>query len=359
MKILQNVLLTIGITKKHNCYYICSQMPQSAEMEFDKEIYLKWYHTMMLVRRFEEKSAQLYGQQKIRGFCHLYIGQEAIVAGMVSAITKDDKVITAYRDHGHALSLGVTPNEVMAELYGKATGCSGGKGGSMHMFSKEHNFLGGHGIVGGQIPLGAGIALAEQYNGTKNVCICFMGDGAVRQGALHETFNMAMLWKLPVIFICENNEYAMGTSVSRTTNVLDIYKIGSAYEMPSFQVDGMKCETVHESISEACNRARSGEGPTFLEIKTYRYRGHSMSDPATYRSKEELNEYKLQDPLETTKNTIIQKGYATEADLEKMEETIQSEVNASVDFAENSPYPDASLLFRDVYVESDYPFIMD
>lgn len=334
-------------------------MSSSASTDFNKETYLKWYKTLMLVRRFEEKCAQLYGQQKIRGFCHLYIGQEAIVAGMVSAITKEDKVITAYRDHGHALALGVTSNAVMAELYGKETGCSGGKGGSMHMFSKEHNFLGGHGIVGGQIPLGAGIALAEQYNGTKNVCICFMGDGAVRQGALHETFNMAMLWKLPVVFVCENNEYAMGTSVARTTNMLEIYKIGLAYDMPSRQVDGMKCESVHEAIYEAAEKARNGEGPTFLEIKTYRYRGHSMSDPASYRTKEELNEYKKLDPLETTKETIIAKGYATEAELEKIEDDILEEVNQSVEFAENSAYPDASELFKDVYVEDDYPYIMD
>lgn len=328
-------------------------------MNFTKEQYLQWYKTMMLVRRFEEKAAQLYGQQKIKGFCHLYIGQEAIVAGMVTATTKEDKFITAYRDHGHALALGVSANAVMAELYGKATGCSGGKGGSMHMFSKEHNFVGGHGIVGGQIPLGAGIALAEQYNGTKNVCLCFFGDGAVRQGALHETFNMAMLWKLPVIFICENNEYAMGTSVARTTNVLDIYKIGAAYDMPSYQVDGMKCETVHDAIFDAAEKARNGEGPTFLEIKTYRYRGHSMSDPATYRSKEEVADYKKIDPIETTKSSIIEKGYATEAELDKMEEEIMAEVDASVTFSENSPYPDPADLFRHVYVEDDYPYIRD
>ncbi|MFN4914888.1 MAG: pyruvate dehydrogenase (acetyl-transferring) E1 component subunit alpha [Sphingomonadales bacterium] len=334
-------------------------MGQTATMNFTKEQYLQWYKTLMLVRRFEEKAAQLYGQQKIKGFCHLYIGQEAIVAGMVTATTKEDKFITAYRDHGHALALGVSANAVMAELYGKATGCSGGKGGSMHMFSKEHNFVGGHGIVGGQIPLGAGIALAEQYNGTKNVCVCFFGDGAVRQGALHETFNMAMLWKLPVIFICENNEYAMGTSVARTTNVLDIYKIGAAYDMPSYQVDGMKCETVHEAIYDAAEKARNGEGPTFLEIKTYRYRGHSMSDPATYRSKEEVADYKKIDPIETTKVSIIEKGFATEAELDKMEEDIMKEVDESVTFSENSPYPDPADLFRHVYVEDDYPYITD
>ena len=334
-------------------------MGQTKTMNFTKEQYLQWYKILLLVRRFEEKAAQLYGQQKIKGFCHLYIGQESIVAGMVTATNKDDKFITAYRDHGHALALGVSANAVMAELYGKATGCSGGKGGSMHMFSKEHNFVGGHGIVGGQIPLGAGIALAEQYNGTKNVCLCFFGDGAVRQGALHETFNMAMLWKLPVIFICENNEYAMGTSVARTTNVLDIYKIGAAYDMPSYQVDGMKCETVHEAIYDAAEKARNGEGPTFLEIKTYRYRGHSMSDPATYRSKEEVADYKKIDPIETTKASIIENGYATEAELEKMEEDIMAEVDESVTFSENSPYPDPADLFRHVYVEDNYPYITD
>lgn len=328
-------------------------------MKFNKETYLEWYRIMMLVRRFEEKSAQLYGKQKIKGFCHLYTGQEAVVAGMMSAITKEDKVITAYRDHGHALAMGMSANSVMAELFGKATGCSGGKGGSMHMFSKEHNFFGGHGIVGAQIPLGAGMALAEQYQGTKNVSICFFGDGAVRQGALHEAFNMAMLWKLPVIFICENNEYAMGTSVSRTTNMNDIYKIGLAYDMPSKQVDGMKCETVHDAVFEAAENAREGNGPTFLEIKTYRYRGHSMSDPANYRTKDELNTYKDKDPLETTKATILKKKYASEKALEEMEDKIIDDVEASVEFAENSPLPDPSELFKDVYVEDDYPFIMD
>lgn len=328
-------------------------------MKFNKDTYLEWYRIMMLVRRFEEKSAQLYGKQKIKGFCHLYTGQEAVVAGMMSAITKEDKVITAYRDHGHALAMGMSANSVMAELFGKATGCSGGKGGSMHMFSKEHNFFGGHGIVGAQIPLGAGMALAEQYQGTKNVSICFFGDGAVRQGALHEAFNMAMLWKLPVIFICENNEYAMGTSVSRTTNMNDIYKIGLAYDMPSKQVDGMKCETVHEAVFEAAENAREGNGPTFLEIKTYRYRGHSMSDPANYRTKDELNSYKDKDPVETTKATILKKKYASEKALEEMEDKIIEDVEASVEFAEDSPLPDPSELFKDVYVEDDYPFIMD
>jgi len=313
---------------------------------------------MILMRKFEEKSAQLYGQQKIRGFCHLYIGQEAIVAGTMSAITKDDSIITAYRDHAHALGCGITPNEVMAELFGKATGCSGGKGGSMHMFSKEHKLFGGHGIVGGHIPLGAGIAMAEQYNGTKNICVCYFGDGAVRQGAVHETFNMAMLWKLPVIFVCENNEYAMGTSVERTSNVTDIYKIGLAYDMPSAQVNGMQCEAVHEAIAEGAQRARNGEGPTFLEIKTYRYRGHSMSDPAKYRTKEKVEEYKLQDPIERVRKTILDNKWALASDLEDLELKSEEVVNKSVEFAENSEYPSADALYKNVYQE-EYPFIIE
>ncbi len=329
-----------------------------AKITLSKETYEQWFEQMMLIRRFEEKSAQLYGQQKIRGFCHLYIGQEALVAGAMSVLTKDDKLITAYRDHGHALACGISANAVMAELYGKVTGCTKGKGGSMHMFSKEHNFFGGHGIVGGQIPLGAGIAFADQYKGNKNVCVCYMGDGAVRQGALHETFNMAMLWKLPVIFICENNNYAMGTSVARTTNMLDIYKIGLAYDMPSYQIDGMTCESVHEAMETAVERARNGEGPTFLEMKTYRYRGHSMSDPAKYRSKEEVEEYKAQDPLEKVRNTLLDKKWYTESELEAWEEKIMQVVLESVEFAENSPYPDESELYTDVYME-EYPFIIE
>lgn len=327
------------------------------KIKITKETYLKWFESMMLMRRFEEKTAQLYGQQKIKGFCHLYIGQEAVLAGAYSVLRPDDRVITAYRDHGHALACGLSPNEVMAELYGKATGCSKGKGGSMHMFSKEKNFFGGHGIVGGQIPLGAGLAFADWYRGGDQVTVCYMGDGAVRQGALHETFNMAMLWKLPVIFICENNGYAMGTSVERTTNMLDIYKLGLAYDMPCAPVDGMQCETVHEAMEAAAERARKGEGPTFLEIRTYRYRGHSMSDPAKYRTKEEVEHYKSLDPLETTKNTILKKKYATQAELDAIEENIIQIVNESVTFSENSPWPEVSELFTDVYTQADYPFL--
>lgn len=324
-----------------------------------KETYLTWYEQMYLMRKFEERSGQLYGQQKIRGFCHLYIGQEAVAAGAISATRPDDGFITAYRDHALALGKGVSARECMAELYGKETGCSKGKGGSMHFFSKEHNFYGGHGIVGGQIPLGAGIAFASKYKGTDSVCLCFMGDGAVRQGALNETFNMAMIWNIPVIFICENNGYAMGTSVERTTNMPDIYKIGLGFDMPSEPVDGMSCEAVHEAIDRAVQRARAGEGPSFLEIRTYRYKGHSMSDPAKYRTKEEVEEYKAKDPVEQVKQTILQNKYADEAWFEQIEAKVKEEVEDSVKFAEESAYPDPSELYKDVYVQSDYPYIMD
>lgn len=330
-----------------------------AKTKFTKETYLQWYESMLLMRRFEEKCAQLYGQQKIKGFCHLYIGQEAVVAGAMSALNNDDRHITAYRDHAHALACGITSREVMAELYGKVTGCSKGKGGSMHMFSKEHNFFGGHGIVGGQVPLGAGIAFADAYRGDKQVTLSYMGDGAVRQGAIHEAFNMAMLWKLPVIFIVENNGYAMGTSVERTTNMLDIYKIGLAYDMPCAAIDGMQCETVHEAIAEAADRARKGDGPTFLEIRTYRYRGHSMSDPAKYRTKEEVEEYKQKDPIERVKESIEKNKFADAAWFEEIETKIDAIVADSVEFAESSPYPDGSAIYEDVYAEPNYPFITE
>ncbi len=326
---------------------------------FDAKMYLMWYESMLLMRKFEERAGQLYGMQKIKGFCHLYIGQEAVAAGAQSVLTKDDAVITAYRDHGNAIAKGIPANAVMAELYGKITGCSKGKGGSMHMFSAEHKFYGGHGIVGGQIPLGAGIAFAEKYRGTKNVCVCYMGDGAVRQGALHEAFNMAMLWKLPVVFVCENNNYAMGTSVERTTNVKEIYKIGSAYEMPSSQVDGMSVEAVHEAMDVAVERARKGDGPTFLEIITYRFKGHSMSDPAKYRSKEEVETYKAKDPIEQVLRTINDKKLATSKELEAIEQRVKDIVEESVRFAEESPWPAIDELYKDVYVQEDYPYIMD
>jgi len=326
---------------------------------FTKETYQQWYKSMLLMRRFEERAGQLYGMQKIKGFCHLYIGQEAVVAGAMSVLREDDNMITAYRDHAHAIAKGVPANEVMAELYAKVTGCSKGKGGSMHMFSAKHRFFGGHGIVGGQIPLGAGIAFADKYNKTNRVTVCYMGDGAVRQGAFHEALNMAMLWKLPVIFICENNKYAMGTSVERTSNITELYIMGSGFGIPSKRVDGMNCEDVHVAMEEAVNRARSGEGPSFLEMYTYRYKGHSMSDPAKYRPKEELEEYKIKDPLDHVLGVIQKNNFLTEAEIEAINEEVKSVVDESVRFSEESPYPDPSELFKDVYVQEDYPYILD
>jgi len=314
---------------------------------------------MYLQRKFEEKAGQLYGQQKIRGFCHLYIGQEACSSGAVSALTKDDKWITAYRDHGHPLALGTDPNRIMAELFGKVTGTTKGKGGSMHIFDKEVNFIGGHGIVGAQIPLGAGIAFAEKYKGTKNLCMCYFGDGAVRQGALHEAFNMAMTWKLPVIFVVENNGYAMGTSVERTSNVRELYTIGEAYDMPSEPVDAMDVEMVHEAVKRAADRARAGEGPTFLEFKTYRFRGHSMSDPQKYRTKEEVEQWKSRDPLEMVRDRILTNGIATEADLDVIDAKVKEVVEASVKFAEESAYPEPEAAFEDVYMDAEYPFLRE
>ncbi|MFT6166625.1 MAG: pyruvate dehydrogenase E1 component alpha subunit [Vicingaceae bacterium] len=327
--------------------------------KFDKATYLKWYESMLLMRKFEEKAGQLYIQQKIRGFCHLYIGQEALVAGAVSATKPTDNYITAYRDHAHPIGLGMNPKYVMAELYGKETGCTKGKGGSMHMFSKELNFFGGHGIVGGQIPIGAGIAFADKYKGNDNVTLCYMGDGAVRQGAFHEALNMAMFWKLPVIFIIENNNYAMGTAVDRVSNVTNLNIMAEGYEMPNEQVDGMSCEPVHNAIERAVTRARKGDGPTLLEMRTYRYKGHSMSDPAKYRTKEELEEYKTLDPIESALQVIKKKKYATDSELKDIQEKVKAQVQESITFAEESAYPDASELYTDVYFQEDYPFIKD
>ena len=329
------------------------------KLKFTKENYLKWFESMLLMRKFEEKTGQVYVQQKIKGFCHLYIGQEAIVAGTVSATKLGDKHITAYRDHAHPIGLGLHPKYVMAEMYAKITGCSKGKGGSMHIFSKEHGFVGGHGIVGGQVPLGAGIAFAEKYLGTDNVCVCSMGDGAVRQGAIHETFNMAMTWKLPVIFIVENNRYAMGTSVERTSNVHDLWKLGLAYDMPSKPVDGLSVEAVHEAMEEAVARARRGDGPTFLEMKTYRYKGHSMSDAQTYRTKDEVKEYQTQDPIEKVLQILKNNRWINDEQIEATEAHVKAIIDESVQFAEESPYPEPEELFKDVYAEPNYPFITD
>lgn len=332
---------------------------EDAKVKYSKETYMYWYESMQLQRKFEEKCAQLYGQQKIKGFLHLYIGQEACSSGARSALTKDDKWITAYRCHGIPLALGSDPKRIMAELFAKQTGVSKGKGGSMHIFDKSVNFVGGHGIVGAQIPLGAGLAFAEKYNKTNNVSICYFGDGASRQGALHETFNLAMTWKLPVIFVVENNGYAMGTSVGRTSNVTELYTLGEAYDMPSEPVDGMNVEAVHEAVSRAAERARRGDGPTFLEFRTYRYRGHSMSDPQKYRTKEEVEKYKAQDPIEQVKHEILSKKVATEADLEAIDAKIKVQVEEAVKFAEESPYPPVAEAYKDVYVQEDYPFMVE
>jgi pyruvate dehydrogenase E1 component alpha subunit len=328
--------------------------------KFSKETYLYWYELMQLIRQFESKSEEMYKMAgKIRGFFHVYNGQEAIAAGCMTATNHEDPFITGYRDHGLALAKGMSPNAAMAELYGKATGCSKGKGGSMHLFDKDNYFFGGHGIVGAQIGTGAGLAFAEQYRGSKNVVLCFFGDGAARQGMLHEVFNLAMLWKLPVVFICENNNYAMGTSIERTSNVIDIYKLADAYDMPSDKIDGMTTELVHEGVARAVKRARDGEGPTLLEMKTYRYKGHSVSDPQKYRSKDEVEEYKNQDPITKVAKTILENKYASDADLKAIDDKINAIVEASVKFAEESPWPDDSEVLKDVYIDQNYPFIVD
>lgn len=333
--------------------------PETGTTTFSKETYIKWHREMLLMRKFEEKCGQLYIQQKFGGFCHLYIGQEAILSGMMQAIRKDDKVITAYRDHAHPLVMGTDPKMVMAELYGKSTGTSKGKGGSMHMFDKERNLFGGHGIVGAQIPMGAGIAFADKYRGTDSVTLTFFGDGAARQGALFETFNMAMTWKLPVIFVIENNQYAMGTSVERTSNVTDLSKLGLSFEMPSETVDGMRPEAVCEAIERAAARARAGEGPTLLDIKTYRYKGHSMSDPQKYRTKEEVAEYQEQDPIEHVLRVIRENKWMKDSEIEAVEADIKRIVEEAVQFAEESPLPTADEIYKDVYVQEDYPYVKD
>jgi pyruvate dehydrogenase E1 component alpha subunit len=313
---------------------------------------------MYFWRKFEDKLAQVYIKQKVRGFLHLYNGQEAILAGAlhVMDLTKD-KMITAYRNHVQPIGMGVDPKRVMAELYGKSTGTSQGLGGSMHIFSKEHRFYGGHGIVGGQIPLGAGLAFADKYFNRDAVTLTFMGDGAMRQGSLHETMNLAMLWKLPVVFCVENNGYAMGTSVERTSNSTEIWKMGLAYDMPCKAIDGMNPETVAEALDEAIERARKGEGPTFLEIRTYRYRGHSMSDAQHYRTKKEVAEKQKEDPITYVKNIILDKKYASQKQLDEIDKRVKELVSECEQFAEDSPYPEKSLMYDAVYEQEDYPFL--
>lgn len=323
-----------------------------------KETYIQWYEDMLFWRKFEDKLAAVYIQQKVRGFLHLYNGQEGLLAGSLHAmdLTKD-RMITAYRNHVQPIGMGVDPKRVMAELYGKVTGTSKGMGGSMHIFSKEHRFYGGHGIVGGQIPLGAGLAFADKYFDRDSVTLTYMGDGAVRQGSLHETLNLAMLWQLPVVFICENNGYAMGTSVARTAYDTDIYKLGLGYGMPCSAFDGMDPAASAEALSEAIERARSGGGPTFLEAKTYRYRGHSMSDAQHYRTKEEVQEYQKIDPITQVKELILQKKWLSEDQIKEIDKRVKDLVAECEEFAENSDFPPIQQLYDTVYEQQDYPFL--
>ena len=323
-----------------------------------KATYLKWYEDMLFWRKFEDKLAQVYIQQKVRGFLHLYNGQEAILAGALHAMDlSKDRMITAYRNHVQPIGMGVDPRRVMAELYGKKTGTSHGMGGSMHIFSKEHRFYGGHGIVGGQIPLGAGLAFADKYFKRDAVTLTFLGDGAARQGSLHETFTMAVKWNLPVVFCVENNGYAMGTSVARTSKSTEIWKLGLGYDMPCGPVDAMNPEKVAEALDEAIARARKGEGPTFLELKTYRYRGHSMSDAQKYRTKEEVAEYQKIDPISQVKEIIEQKKYASEKEIKAIDKRVKDHVAECEKFAEESEWPDKSQLYDVVYEQKDYPFL--
>ena len=318
---------------------------------------LDMYRNMMLQRRFEERAAQMYGRQKISGFLHLYIGQEAVSTGAVVGTQQDkDHYITAYRDHGIGLALGMSANECMAELFGKIDGCSRGKGGSMHFFSKDLNFYGGHGIVGGQIPLGAGIAFAQKYKETGGICLCFFGDGAIQQGAFHEAANLAGLLKLPVIFVCENNFYGMGTSVERSSSTTDLFKRAVSYEMHGAVADGMNVFTMAKAFRELGDLARKNE-PTLLEVRTYRYRGHSMSDPGNYRTAEELDRRKDEDPIIQLKAYILEHKLAEIEKLDAIDEEVKQEVLDSVDFAENSPYPPLETIYEDIYAQEDYPFL--
>ncbi len=313
---------------------------------------LKFYREMLLIRRFEEKAGQLYGMGKIAGFCHLYIGQEAVVTGMQACLKDGDQVITGYRDHGHMLACGMDPNGVMAELTGRIGGLSRGKGGSMHMFSKEKNFYGGHGIVGAQVPLGTGLAFANKYRGNDNVSLAYFGDGAANQGQVYEAFNMASLWKLPVIYVIENNMYAMGTSVERASAEVELFKRGISFEIEGEEVDGMDVLAVREAGEKAVKHARAGKGPYILEMKTYRYRGHSMSDPAKYRKREEVDDIRTHhDPIEGLKGQLIEQGHATEDDLKKIDNEIKAIVKEAADFSLESPEPDASELWTDVLIE--------
>src|SRR3954463_3525705 len=323
-------------------------MPEAAKS--NSESLKKLYHDMLLIRRFEERAGQLYGMGLIGGFCHLYIGQEAVVVGLMGAAKQGDQQITAYRDHGHMLAQGVDPKAVMAELTGRSTGLSRGKGGSMHMFSAEKKFYGGHGIVGAQVPIGTGLAFANKYRGNSAVCLTYFGDGAANQGQVYESFNMAELWKLPVVYVIENNQYAMGTSVARASAVADFSRRGISFNIPGIQVDGMDVEAVQQAGLEAFEYCRAGKGPIILEMKTYRYRGHSMSDPAKYRTKEELTEVReKRDPIENFGKKLIERGLVNEQDLKQMDAEVKRVVVQAAEFATESPEPGVEELYTDIY----------
>lgn len=338
-------------TKKSSEKPVLAEVKTSKTAELSKKDYVKLYEEMLLIRRFEEKAGQLYGMGLIGGFCHLYIGQEAVVTGMQSCITPDDAVITSYRDHAHMLACGMDPKGIMAELTGRIGGFSKGKGGSMHMFSTEKHFYGGHGIVGAQVPLGTGIAFAHKYRNNGAMSLVYFGDGSVNQGQVYEAFNMAALWKLPVIYIIENNEYAMGTSVKRSHSSVELYKRGEGFGIPGMQVNGMDVLAVREAGLKAVEHVRAGKGPILMEMKTYRYRGHSMSDPAKYRTKEEVEDYKEnKDPIETFKKRLLAEGLATEAALSEVEKSVKAIVAEAAQFAQDSPEPPESELWTDVLV---------
>jgi pyruvate dehydrogenase E1 component alpha subunit len=315
-----------------------------------------WLRQMLLIRRFEERSAMLYQQSKIGGFCHLYSGQESVAVGSIGVLREDDYVITAYRDHGHAIARGMDAKAAMAELLGKEPGCSKGKGGSMHFFDAEKGFLGGHAIVGSHLPLAAGVAFAIKYRGEDRVCICYFGDGAMDQGSLHEAFNMASLWKLPVIYVVENNGMSMGTQLHRHSCLLDLtVRGGTAYGMPGVSVDGNDIEQMARTTREAAARARAGQGPTFIEAKTYRFRGHSMSDPMKYRTKEEAEKAKERDPIVLFESLLKERGWIDEAGLEELHEKVKQEVDEAIEFAENAPEPAIDALYDDITTAPHVP----
>ena len=319
----------------------------------NKEQYLQAYEQMLLIRRFEEKSGQLYGMGKIAGFCHLYIGQEAIAVGMEHVRHKGDSIVTSYRDHGHLLAAGMDPKEILGELMGRECGCSKGKGGSMHMFDIKNRFYGGHGIVGAQVPIGTGLAFAEQYRDSKNISMTYLGDGAVNQGQVYESFNMAALWKLPVLYIIENNQYSMGTSLERSTAFKNLSKKGLSFGIEGAQVNAMNIEEVYNQGLQAAEFVRSGGGPFILEMLTYRYRGHSMSDPAKYRSKEEVEDYKQnKDPITQAEQSLKTLGYADQIYFDKVEERVKTIIKETVEFCEKSPEPDISELYTDVTISN-------